>query len=208
MAAFWVRSVLVVTGRHPDRAAPLIAALAGAGMSAVSFAVTEEPSVDVARAGVRAIAEAAAGAVVAIGGGSALDTGKAIAVLVTNGGEPLDYLEVVGKGRTLRNPGLPFVAVPTTAGTGSEVTRNAVLSDPVARVKVSLRSPLMWPRLAVIDPDLLAGAPRSVIACSGLDALSQVIEPFLSIRANPITDVLAREGISRAARSLGRAYSV
>jgi alcohol dehydrogenase class IV len=101
---------------------------------------------------------------------------------------------------------LPFVAIPTTAGTGSEVTRNAVLSVPEARVKVSLRSPMMLPRLAVIDPDLLAAVPRAVIASSGVDALSQVIEPFLSIRANPITDSLARDGIRRSARWLRRAY--
>jgi alcohol dehydrogenase class IV len=113
---------------------------------------------------------------------------------------------VVGAGRALARPSLPFVAVPTTAGTGSEVTKNAVLSVPEARVKASLRSPLMLPRLAVIDPDWLAAVPRAVIAASGLDALSQVIEPFLSVRANPITDGLAREGITRSARSLRAAF--
>src|SRR5206468_8272522 len=117
-----------------------------------------------------------------------------------------DYLEVVGAGRALERPPLPFFAVPTTAGTGSEVTRNAVLTVPGARVKASLRSPMMLPRVAVVDPELLAGLPPAVIASSGLDALSQVIEPFLSIRANPITDALARDGIGRSARALRPAH--
>jgi alcohol dehydrogenase class IV len=144
--------------------------------------------------------------VLAFGGGSAIDAGKAMAALAANGGDPLDYLEVVGRGRALARPSLPFVAVPSTAGTGSEVTRNAVLTEPGARVKASLRSPLMLPALAVVDPDLLVGAPPSVIASSGLDALSQNIEPYLSLRANPITDALAREGIRRSARSLQRVF--
>ncbi len=97
------------------------------------------------------------------------------------------------------------MAIPTTAGTGSEVTRNAVLASQDAQVKASLRSPLMLPRLALVDPDLLTGAPPAVLASSGLDALSQLIEPFLSARANPLTDALAREGLGRSARSLRRA---
>lgn len=207
VVGFGARTVLVVTGRSQDRATPLIAGLAAQGIAAHVFAVGDEPSIDIARAGVRAIIDAGADAVIAIGGGSALDTGKAIAALATNGGDPIDYLEVVGAGRALIVAPLPFVAIPTTAGTGSEVTRNAVLSVPEARVKVSLRSPMMLPRLAVIDPDLLSAAPPAVIASSGVDALSQLIEPFISIRANPISDALARDGIGRAARSLRRAYT-
>src|SRR4029450_12358493 len=98
----------------------------------------------------------------------------------------------------------PLTAIPTTAGTGAEVTRNAVLASPEAGVKASLRSPLMLPALAIVDPDLLVGSPPAVLASSGLDALSQLIEPFLSSRANPITDALAREGIGRSAPSLRR----
>jgi alcohol dehydrogenase class IV len=169
------------------------------------FAVDGEPTVDVARAGVARAAAARCDGVVALGGGSALDAGKAIAALVANGGDPLDYLEVIGRGQPLKVRSIPFVAIPTTAGTGSEVTRNAVLGSPEAGVKASLRSPLMLPHLALVDPDLLAGAPASVLSSSGLDALSQCVEPFLSSRANPITDALAREGIRRSARSLRRA---
>ena len=139
---------------------------------------------------------------VAFGGGSALDAGKAIAALAANGGDPLDYLEVIGRGSALDEPSLPLVAIPTTAGTGSEVTRNAVLGVKDQQVKASLRSPHMLPRLALVDPELLAGAPPAVLASSGLDALSQLLEPFLSARANPLTDALAREGIDRSARSL------
>ena len=134
--------------------------------------------------------------VIACGGGSALDAGKAIAALLGNDGDPLDYLEVVGHGRALERPGVPFIAAPTTAGTGSEVTKNAVLASPEHGVKASLRSPLMLARVAIVDPDLLLGLPPAVIASSGLDALSQLIEPFVSSRANPVTDALAREGIA------------
>jgi alcohol dehydrogenase class IV len=179
VSAWGITSALLVTGRDPTRAAAFAASLAARGVATTPFVVTEEPTVEVARAGVAAVALARAGAVIAVGGGSALDAGKAIAALATNGGEPLDFLEVVGAGRPLGQASLPFVAVPTTAGTGSEVTRNAVLAVPQAGVKASLRSLSMLPRLAVIDPELLASLPRAVIASSGLDALSQVIEPFV-----------------------------
>ncbi|HKP55594.1 MAG TPA: iron-containing alcohol dehydrogenase, partial [Polyangiales bacterium] len=144
-------------------------------------------------------------AVVALGGGSVIDAGKALAALGANGGDPLDYLEVIGRGRSLERPSLPFIAVPTTAGTGAEVTRNAVLGSERERVKASLRSPHMLPRLALIDPELLRGAPAEVLRSSGLDALSQLIEPFVSMRRNPLSDALARDGIQRSARSLRRA---
>jgi alcohol dehydrogenase class IV len=207
VAATGAGQVLLVTGASSSRAATLAADLAAAGLSVTPFPIAGEPTVGIARAGVAAARAARAGAVVALGGGSALDGGKAIAALAANDGDALDYLEVVGAGRPLERPPLPFFAVPTTAGTGSEVTRNAVLSVPGARVKASLRSLLMLPRLAAVDPDLLGALPPSVVASSGLDALSQVIEPFLSIRANPITDALARDGIARSARALRRAYA-
>ena len=197
---FGARRVLLVTGASPARAEPLRASL---GVESVVFPVTGEPTVELARAGVAAAAGCQA--VIALGGGSALDAGKAIAALAANGGDPLDYLEVIGRGQKLERPSLPFVAIPTTAGTGAEVTRNAVLGSPEAGVKASLRSPLMLPALAIVDPDLLQGLPPAVVAASGLDALSQLIEPFLSSRANPVTDALAREGIRRSARSLRRA---
>jgi len=199
------RKVLLVTGKNSARAEPLREGLGRLGLSTVTLAVEGEPSVELAREGTATALAQGCDAVVAFGGGSALDAGKAIAALATNGGEPLDFLEVVGRGQALTKPPLPLVAIPTTAGTGSEVTRNAVLGVKDAQVKASLRSPLMLPRLALVDPELLAGAPPAVLASSGLDALSQLLEPFLSARATPLTDALAREGMGRSARSLRRA---
>jgi alcohol dehydrogenase class IV len=197
---------LLVTGRGPARAASLADSLRRAGLPPTPFVVAGEPTVDLARAGVDAARAARCDLVIACGGGSALDAGKAIAALLGNDGDPMDYLEVVGRGQALQRPGVPFIAVPTTAGTGSEVTKNAVLASPAHQTKASLRSPLMLARAAVVDPDLLVGLPAAVIASSGLDALSQLIEPFISTRANPVTDAWARAGIRRSARSLRRAY--
>src|SRR5512135_585774 len=205
LRALGARRALVVTGRTRHRAEPLRAAMAAAGVDSVAFPVSGEPTVEAVRAGTSLAHQDRCDAVVGFGGGGALDAAKAVAILATNGGDPLDYLETVGRGRPLERPALPWVAIPTTAGTGSEVTRNAVLTVAGAAVKASLRSPLMLARLAIVDPDLLAGLPRPTVAASGLDALSQLVEPYLSARANPLTDALAREGIRRSARSLRRA---
>ena len=105
--------------------------------------------------------------VIAIGGGSVIDTGKALAALLCNAGDPLDYLEVIGRGQALEHPSAPFIAVPTTAGSGSEVTRNAVLASPEHRVKASLRSPFLLPKLALIDPELTLNLPRPITAATG-----------------------------------------
>jgi alcohol dehydrogenase class IV len=204
LAGLGASRVLVVTGRTTSRADAIRSALAEVGISSIAFGVATEPSIERVRAAVALVVEAGCDAVLGFGGGSALDVGKAAAVLAATGADPLDHLEVIGAGRPLTRPGLPCVAVPTTAGTGSEVTRNSVLSG--GGVKASLRSPLMLPKVAVIDPDLLIGVPRPTIAASGMDALSQLIEPLLSRRANPVTDALARDGIPRSARSLRRAY--
>jgi alcohol dehydrogenase class IV len=197
--------VLFVSGRDPTRGAPLESKLSASGCALLRLRVETEPTVEWIRDALDAVRAAGCEAVVAFGGGSVIDAAKALAALAANGGEPLDYLEVIGRGQMLSKPSLPLIAVPTTAGTGAEVTRNAVLGSTRDRVKASLRSPLMLPRVALIDPDLLIGAPPAVLRSSGLDALSQLIEPFLSIRANPISDALAREGIVRSARSLRRA---
>lgn len=196
------RRVLLVTGSTAARSNALETQLR-AGLEGLSvLRVPGEPSVEWVRDSLAEVRRAQSDAVVAFGGGSVIDAAKALAALAANGGDPLDYLEVIGRGRALSKPSLPLIAIPTTAGTGAEVTRNAVLGSTADRVKASLRSPLMLPRIALVDPDLLQGAPPSVIRSSGLDALSQLIEPFLSMRANPISDALAREGIARSARSL------
>jgi alcohol dehydrogenase class IV len=195
---------LVCTGANPERQASLLAAL---GTAAAVFPVPGEPTVELARAGVAAARGHGADVVAAIGGGSVIDTAKAVATLVGNGGDPLDYLEVVGSGRPITRPALPMVAVPTTAGTGAEVTANAVLAVPEHRVKASLRSPLMIPRVALVDPELTVSCPPPVTAASGLDALTQCLEPFVSVRATPLTDGLAREGLRRAGAALRTAYA-
>jgi alcohol dehydrogenase class IV len=192
---------LVITGASTARAAGLVSAL-----SAETFAVHGEPTVDLVREGVRRAHEAACDVVISVGGGSVIDAGKAIATIATNGGEPLDFLEVVGKGRAIEAPPLAFIAVPTTAGTGSEVTRNAVLGSTQHGVKASLRSPLMLPRVALVDPELTYGLPPPVTASTGLDALTQLIEPYVSIRANPLVDAICVEGIRRVAGALRRVY--
>lgn len=207
LAAELGRCALVVTGKGPDRARAVLETLAAAGLRATTFSVAAEPTVEMARAGVVAARAASCDVVVACGGGSAIDAGKAIAALLANGGDPLDYLEVVGRGQPLTRRSLPFLALPTTAGTGSEVTKNAVLGSPEHGVKASLRSPLMLPSVALVDPDLLVGLPAEMIASSGLDALSQLIEPLVCLRANPITDGFAREGLRRSASALRRAYT-
>jgi alcohol dehydrogenase class IV len=145
--------------------------------------------------------------VAAIGGGSVIDTGKAAAMLLGNGGDPLDYLEIVGAGRAITCPSAPCVAVPTTAGTGAEVTANAVLASPEHQVKASLRAAAMLPRAALVDPLLTVSCPPQVTAASGMDALTQCLEPFVSPQASPLSDAVAREGIRRAAAGLRRAYA-
>jgi alcohol dehydrogenase class IV len=191
----------VVTGSSRERAAALVSAL-----PAETFAVSGEPTVDLVREGARQAQDAACDVVISIGGGSAIDAGKAIAIIATNGGEPFEFLETVGKGRAITVPPLPFIAVPTTAGTGSEVTRNAVLGSTEHGVKASLRSPLMLPRVAVVDPELTYGLPPEVTAFTGLDALTQLIEPYVSIRANPLVDAICIDGIQRVRGALRRAY--
>ncbi len=205
-AAGFGKRALVVTGASAGRAAPLIQDLERGGVICLPFAVAGEPTLELIRRGAASAREDRCEVVVAIGGGSALDTGKALAALLTNPGDPLDYLEVIGRARPLAQPAAPCIAVPTTAGTGSEVTRNAVLGSPEHRVKASLRSAGMLPRVAVVDPELTLELPRPLSASTGLDALTQLIEPYVSSRANPMTDQLCVEGMRRAAGALPRVW--
>jgi alcohol dehydrogenase class IV len=207
LAAAMGSRALVVLGRSVERAGPLLALLAGHGVATVTFPVAGEPTIHLVLSGVSLAKAKQCDLVVGFGGGSVLDTGKAIASLLANTGDIEDYLEIIGKGKLLTAASEPYIAIPTTAGTGTEVTRNAVLASPEHRVKVSLRSPLMLPRLAIVDPALTYGLPPNVTAATGLDALTQLIEPFVSSKANPVTDALCREGIGRAARSFRQAYA-
>jgi len=196
----------VVTGRSIERAGSLLELLDQQGIEYVTFNVVGEPTTTIAKVGVELARQAESDLVVSIGGGSVLDTGKVIAAMLTNSGELEDYLEVVGAGKPLSHSAAPHIAIPTTAGTGAEVTRNSVLSVPEHNVKVSMRSPLMLPRLAVVDPVLTHSMPPSVTASTGLDALTQLMEVYVSNKANPLTDSICREGLKRAGRSLRRAY--
>jgi alcohol dehydrogenase class IV len=202
LAAKLGRRLLLVTGRSTDRARGFAQALEAAGLESIVFPVAGEPTTADVLLGQQTARRGGVQLVISFGGGSAIDAGKAIAALLPTPGDLLDYLEVIGQGRELEQPSAPFIAIPTTAGTGTEVTRNAVLASPEHRVKVSLRSPLLLPRLAVVDPELTYDLPPAVTASTGLDALTQLIEPFVSGRANPITDAFCRDGLRRAARSL------
>jgi len=196
----------VVTGRTAERAEPLLGRLSKQGTDYVTFNVPGEPTTTMATAAVEAARLAGCELVISIGGGSVLDTGKVVAAMLTNTGRLQDYLEVVGAGNPLTLSAAAHIAIPTTAGTGAEVTRNAVMSVPEHKVKVSMRSPFMLPRLAVVDPVLTHSMPPSVTASTGLDALTQLLEVYVSCQANPLTDGICREGLGRAGRSLRRAY--
>lgn len=206
-AAAMGRKAVVLTGAHGERWSGLLTAMEAQGLKLARCSIGSEPTVAV----VEALREQARGfgadLMVAIGGGSVIDAGKALAAMVVNPGPILDYLEVIGAGRALDHPPLPLIAVPTTAGTGAEATCNAVILSETHRLKVSLRSPLMMPRLAVVDPELTVSMPPRVTAATGLDALTQLLEAFVARRANPLTDGLCREGLKQVARGLERAWS-
>ncbi|GIW86495.1 MAG: alcohol dehydrogenase [Isosphaeraceae bacterium] len=200
------RSALVVLGGSGRGSETLTARLSDAGIRSTVFRVPGEPTIELVAQAVALARRQACDLVIAQGGGSVIDTGKAVAGLLANPGDLMDYLEVVGAGKPLCHPAVPWVAVPTTAGAGAEVTRNAVLGVPQHRVKVSLRSPHLLARLALVDPELTLSLPPVVTAATGLDALTQLIEPFVSNAANPLTDGVCREGLVRAGRSLPVVY--
>lgn len=197
---------LVATNLGPKHVSRLLNELDGAGVSYIVFDLKGEPTVASVQEATGIARAEACNLTIGFGGGSAIDTAKATAALLTNPGDVLDYLEVVGKGQKLRVQPVPCLAVPTTAGTGAEVTRNAVLGVPEQRVKVSLRDARMLPRVALVDPELTYSVPPADTASTGLDALTQLIEPFVSIKANPLTDALCRSALPYAAWALPRVY--
>jgi len=197
---------MVVCGRSLVRADIVREQLEKQGIESTHFSVRGEPTTEMALAGVQKARQAACDCVIGIGGGSVIDAGKVIAALLTNRGNLLDYLEVIGNGLPLEKMPAPYMAIPTTAGTGAEVTRNSVLESPKHRVKVSMRSPLMLPRWAVVDPELTYSVPPNITAGTGLDAFTQLLEAYVSHEANPLTDGICREGLGRAAGSLLRVF--
>ncbi|MDK9725647.1 MAG: iron-containing alcohol dehydrogenase [Sterolibacteriaceae bacterium MAG5] len=198
IAAGYGRRLLLVTGARSFDASPaaatLFAALRERGCSWEQVRVAGEPSPQLVDATVAALGKEDFAAVIGIGGGSPLDAAKAIAGLLKPGNSVLDHLEGVGPELPYRGPATPFIAVPTTAGTGSEATKNAVLSVP-GQFKKSFRGDRLVAAWAIVDPDLLASCPPELIAADGMDAFTQLLEAFVSTRANPMTDALARSGI-------------
>ena len=198
---------LILTGSSPERHQEVLNNLAKNGKQVETASIVNEPTVETINSLVRQASRFNPEIIIGIGGGSVLDAGKAIAALVANPGDLLDYLEVVGKGKSLAHPAIPYMAIPTTAGTGSEVTRNSVIGVPEKGVKVSLRNASMLPRWAVVDPELTYQLPQAIAAYTGMDALIQCLEAYLSRYANPLTDGIALEGLRRAAQSLRKACS-
>ena len=198
--------LLIITGKRHDRFEYLADMLSGRQLQISHYAVHGEPTTDIIMDASRQARYKECDCIIGVGGGSVIDAGKAVAAMLTNDGDIMDYLEVIGLGRPLQNAAMPYIAIPTTAGTGAEVTKNAVLRSTEHRVKVSMRHVSMIPKAAVIDPELMCSMPPSVTATTGMDALTQLIEAFISRKANPMTDALCREGIKRAVRSLKQAY--
>lgn len=199
LAAELGQRTLLVTGSRPEQ---WTTRLPYVGIKAIRG----EPTMQDIESGVQLAKQHAAEAIVAIGGGSVVDAGKAIAAMSTQPGDLMRYIEVIGEGKPLEALPLPFIAVPTTAGTGAEATRNAVIASEGHRVKASLRHLSMLPRIALIDPELAIDVPPNVTGASGMDALTQCLEAFVCSRAQPMTDALCLDGIQRAVRSLERAF--
>ena len=200
------RKALLTSGMPAQETEKLVGYLSEEHLEATVIPVLNEPTVEGIEEKVATAKAEKYDMVIGFGGGSAMDTGKAIAAMLANPGELMDYLEVIGRGKTIQNPSLPYIAIPTTSGTGAEVARNATLRSLKEQLKISIRSPLMLARLVLADPELTLTVPPQVTASTGLDALTQVLEPYVSNAANPVTDGFCREGLTRAARSLRTAY--
>ncbi|MFW5831651.1 MAG: iron-containing alcohol dehydrogenase, partial [Prolixibacteraceae bacterium] len=170
------------------------------------FRISSEPTIQLIDDGIETARKNACDVVIGFGGGSAIDSAKAIAALVPNKGELLDYLEVIGKGKPPAKSPLPCIAVPTTSGTGTEVTKNSVIKSPEHQVKVSLRSESMYPDVAIVDPVLTLSMPPDITASTGVDALTHLLETFVSSESNLFIDMFCREGMQRISRSLLKAY--
>jgi alcohol dehydrogenase class IV len=197
---------LIVTGKNQDRCKFLLDDFSKKNVKCEIYSVKGEPTTEGVTECLELANRSKADVIIGLGGGSPIDTGKAVSALITNGGRLFDYLEVIGRGNPIENPTIPFIAVPTTAGTGAEVTKNAVIKSHEHSIKVSIRSPFMLPDIAIIDPLLTHSMPKEVTVSTGLDAFTQVIEPYVSNKANVLTDAICKEGIKRISRSLLKAF--
>jgi alcohol dehydrogenase class IV len=201
------KKTLLVTGFHNQAAFQVKQNLISRGIEVIDYLRIGEPTIQTIKEGLKFAKNANINLIVACGGGSSIDTGKAISALMNNPGQLEDYLEIVGKGKKLSNSYIPLIAIPTTAGTGSEVTRNAVIRIQEKGIKVSLRGITLIPKIAIIDPELTLHLRPEITANTGMDALSQLIESYLTIKSNPLTDALCVEGMKRTIRSLEKAYN-
>jgi alcohol dehydrogenase class IV len=199
-------NALVITGSGKVSVDGLRNLLRAEGIKWTEYRVKDEPNIGIILDGIRIAKDAKCDHVICLGGGSVMDAGKAIAAMMTNPGNLMDYLEVVGKGNSVNIQGLPVINIPTTAGTGSEITRNSVILVPEGKVKVSMRGKGMVAAIALIDPELTYSLSPETTATTGMDALTQVIEAYMSNSANPISDAYAIEGIRRGAESVLKAF--
>lgn len=201
------KRIVLITGRHNQLLNPVITNQEVLSRCEIkSFICDSEPSIIYMQSLVSDVRSYLPDMIISIGGGSVIDAGKVLAILAANEGNILDFIEVIGRGLPFTNGPIPFIAIPTTAGTGSEVTRNAVLYDEKAGIKASLRSLLILPKIAMIDPDLTIGLTSEVTAYTGMDAITQVIEPLLTRKANPVTDAICRHAVSIAPDALLTAF--
>ncbi|MBS7262224.1 MAG: iron-containing alcohol dehydrogenase [Eubacteriales bacterium] len=207
-ARLGAHKVLIVAGRSQKEAAAQIARDCAAEGVGVSFCLCAggEPTVTSVDESAAVARETGADCLIGIGGGSCIDTAKAAAALAVNGGSVREYLEGVGTGRRITAVPLPFIAVPTTSGTGAEVTKNAVVMSREENFKKSFRDERMLARVALVDPELTVGVPKAVTASTGMDAVTQLIESYISAKARPMTDALSLYALKGAPDALRRSY--
>ena len=199
----------LVTGRSAMRKAgttdKVMKLLEAAGAKEIHLyeQVEHDPSTETVDRGTKLARECRADVVIGMGGGSALDAAKAIACMVKNEGSVVEYQS----GREIERPGIPFIALPTTAGTGAEVTRNSVLTNKEKEIKQSVRSPYMIAKVAIVDPLLTISMPPDVTAATGMDALTQAIEAYVTLASNPVSDTLALRAVGSISQNLVPAFT-
>ena len=199
------KRIFLVTGKNREKAGKLTDQFSF-DAEVFIFSISEEPTVEIISEGVEHARKHNSNVVIGLGGGSVIDGAKAIAAMVPNRGKLTDYLEVIGLGKPLVHDPLPCIAIPTTAGTGAEVTKNSVIKSTAHKVKVSLRSSMMYPDVAVVDPVLTWSMPPGLTASTGVDALTHLLETFVSNQSNPFIDTFCRKGMELISRSLLKVF--
>ena len=202
----WGHRAFIIRGNNPTYGKEFFEIIEGLDLEITYYKVDKEPDISLLSSAVKLARDNKCEFVIGFGGGSVIDTGKAVSALLNNDGDLMDYLEVVGKGLPQKNISKPYLAIPSTAGTGSEVTRNAVIDVSDKKVKVSMRNAYMLPKIALVDPELTLELPPHITATTGMDAFVQVIEPYVCNSPNPMVDMFCRDAIPRAAANLLKAF--